>query len=111
MTDKNNENQEYVSVLTFVLLGSFYIGMYAVDNGTSVFASICSYIPFTSATVASVNALTRAVPVWQSALQLAVLFIFAIGTMRFSGKLYTSSLLLKGKRFTPKDILTFLRAK
>ena len=111
MTDKNNENQEYVSVLTFVLLGSFYIGMYAVDNGTSVFATICSYLPFTAATVASVNAISQTVPVWQSVLQLLVLFIFAVGTMRFSGKLYTSSLLLKGKRFTPRDILTFLRAK
>ncbi len=111
MTDKNNENQEYVSVITFILLGSFYIGMYAVDNGTAVFTQFCSYLPFTAPTVATVNALSGAVPVWQSILQLAVLYFFAIFTMRLSGKLYTSSLLLKGKRFTPKDIVTFMRAK
>lgn len=111
MTDKNNENQEYVSVITFLLLGSFYIGMYAVDNGTAFFTTFCSYLPFTSSTVATVNAITRACPLWQSALQLIVLFLFAIGTMRFAGKLYTSSLLLKGKRFTPRDLVTFFRSK
>ncbi len=111
MTDKNNENQEYVSVITFLLLGSFYIGMYAVDNGTAFFTTFCSYLPFTAATVASVNAITHAVPFWQSLLQLIVLYIFAIGSMRFAGKLYTSSLLLKGKRFTPKDLVTFFRSK
>lgn len=111
MTDKNNENQEYVSVITFILLGSFYIGMYAVDNGTAFFTQFCAYLPFTSATVASVNALTEAVPVWQSFLQLIVLYFFAIFTMRISGKLYTSSLLLKGKRFSPRDIVIFLRSK
>lgn len=111
MTDKNNENQEYVSIITFVLLGSFYIGMYAVDNGAAFFTSFCSYLPFTSATVATVNAITRAVPVWQSLLQLIVLWFFALVSMRFAGKIYTSSLLLKGKRFSPRDIVTFLKSK
>lgn len=111
MTDKNNENQEYVSVITFILLGSFYIGMYAVDNGTAFFTQFCAYLPFTSATVASVNALTEAVPIWQSFLQLIVLYFFAFFTMRIAGKMYTSSLLLKGKRFSPRDIIIFLRSK
>ena len=48
MTDKNNENQEYMSILTFLLLGAFYIGEYAVDNGEGVFATVCMFLPFTS---------------------------------------------------------------
>lgn len=44
MTDKNNENQEYMSILTFLLLGAFYIGEYAVDNGEGVLPPyVCSY--------------------------------------------------------------------
>lgn len=111
MTDKNNENQEYVAVLTFVLLASFYIGMFAVDNGTSSLAAVCGYIPFTAPSVACVNAVTQAVPLWQSLLSLLLLYAFAFLSLALSGKIYTSSLLLKGKRFTPRDIITFLKSR
>lgn len=111
MTDKNNENQEYVAILTFILLASFYIGEYAVDNGSGLFARICSFVPFTSPTVGCVNAIIGAVPLWESLLSLAILWGFAYLSLSLSGKIYTSSLLLKGKRFSPKDIVTFFRAK
>lgn len=111
MTDKNNENQEYVAVLTFILLASFYIGEYAVDNGNTPFSIACFYIPFTSSTVGAVNACTEAVPMWMTALSLVVLYAFALGALALAGKIYTSSLLLKGKRFTPRDIITFLKMK
>lgn len=111
MTDKNNENQEYVAVLTFLLLGSFYIGEYAVDNGGSAFARICSYVPFTSPTVGCVNAVTGSVPLWESLLSILSLYLFAAIALSLSGKIYTSSLLLRGKKFTPRDIITFLKSK
>lgn len=111
ISDKNNENQEYVSVLTFILLISFYIGMYAVDHGGSAFVRILSYIPFTSPTLGAVNAITQTAPLWESILSLIVLYICAWFAMAIAGKIYTSSLLMKGKKFTPKDIVTFLKAK
>lgn len=111
MTDKDNENQTYMSILTFVLLGSFYIGEFAVNHSSNAFVTFCSFFPFTSPTIASVNAISGGVPLWQSILSLVTLYIFAWLSLSLSGKIYTSSLLLKGKKFTPKDILTFLRSK
>lgn len=111
MTDKNNENQEYMSILTFVLLAAFYIGEYAVDNGDGLFATICMYIPFVSPTVGTVNAIGGASPLWMCILSVAVLYLCALGSIAFAGKIYTSSLLLKGKKFSPRDIITFLRSK
>ena len=111
MTDKNNENQEYMSILTFLLLGAFYIGEYAVDNGEGVFATVCMFLPFTSPTVGTVNAVGESSPLWMSLLSLAVLYGSALLSIAFAGKIYTSSLLLKGKKFSPKDIMTFLRSK
>ncbi|MBD5306729.1 MAG: ABC transporter permease [Bacteroides sp.] len=111
MTDKNNENQEYVSLLTFTLLGSFYIGMYAVDHPFTVLSQACSYIPFTAATCGSVGAISGEIPFWQSALSLLLLLGFAYYSVVFAGKLYTSSLLLKGKKFSPKDLIVFFRSK
>lgn len=111
MTDKNNENQEMVSVLTFILLGCFYISMYAVDHPESALSVICCYVPFTSPTIAAVNAITGSIPWWLSLIQLLILWGFSVISLRLAGKIYTSSLLLKGKRFTPKDIVTFLKSK
>lgn len=111
MTDKNNENQEYMAVLTFILLISFYVSEFAVDHGDTLFVRILTYIPFTSPTVGAVNAITMTSPLWESVISLVVLYFFAWFAMSFSGKIYTSSILLKGKRFSPKDIITFIKSK
>lgn len=110
MTDRNNENQEYVSVLTFTLLGSFYIGMYAVDHPGTLLTTICSFVPFTASTCATVGAVSGEVPLWESLLSALALLGFAYGAVVLAGKIYTSSLLLKGKKLSPHDILTFFRA-
>lgn len=111
MTDKNNENQSYITVLTLALLASFYIGEYAVDNASGVFALVCCYIPFTASTLLTVVSAAQEAPLWLSLTGLAVLYFFAAVTVALAGKIYTSSLLLKGKKLSPKDILTFLRSK
>ena len=111
MTDKNNENQSYVAVLTFTLLASFYIGEYAVDNSSGAFITVCSFVPFTSSTVLTVISAAKEAPLWLSLTGLGVLYVFAFLTLATAGKIYTSSLLLKGKKFTPRDILVFLKSK
>lgn len=110
ITDKDNENQAYMTVITLLLLGAFYIGQFAVDHGTSAFAVACNYIPFTSPTVGTINAISGASPVWQTILSLVVLYASAALCVIFAGKLYRSSLLLKGKQFSPRDIITFIRS-
>lgn len=110
ITDKDNENQAYMTVITFILVGTFYLGQFAVDNGNSTLAIVCSYIPFTSPTVGTVNSVSGEAPIWQTATSLAVLYVFDFFCVAFAGKLYRSSMLLKGKQFTPKDIVTFLRS-
>lgn len=111
MTDKNNENQEYIAVLTLILMSSFYIGMFAVDHGDSTFVRVLGFIPFTSPTIGAVNAITQSAPLWEAITSCVVLYFFAWLGMVFAGKIYSSSILLKGKKFTPRDIITFLRAK
>lgn len=111
LTDKDNENQAYMTVITMMLLMSFYIGEYAVTHASNFFVIFCSFFPFTAPTIASVNAVAGTTPLWQSILSLVVLYGFAFLSLSLSGKIYTSSLLLKGKKFTPKDILLFLKMK
>lgn len=111
MTDVNNENQQYMTILTFLLLGSFYLGMFAVDNPTGTLATVCAYIPFTSPTIGAVRTISADVPVWSNLLSVAILYICAFGSISIAGKIYTSSLLLRGTKFSPRDIMVFLRSR
>lgn len=111
MTDKNNENQSYVTILTLALLASFYIGEYAVDHASGAFVTVCSFIPFTSSTLLTVTSASQEVPLWLSITGLIALYAFAALSVSFAGKIYTSSLLLKGKKLSPHDILTFMKSK
>lgn len=111
MTDKNNENQSYITLLTMGLLASFYIGEYAVDHASGAFVLACSFIPFTSSTLLTVISAAQEAPLWLSLTGLAALYFFAALSVSFAGKIYTSSLLLKGKKLSPRDIVTFLKSK
>lgn len=111
LTDSNNENQQYLTILMMFVLASMYIGMYAVDHPTSVLAQICAYFPLTSPTVGAVNAITGEVPVWSSILSLIVLYACAYGSIVIGGKIYASSMLLRGSSLTPKAIMAFIKAK
>lgn len=111
MTDKNNENQSYMTVITLALLASFYIGEYAVDHATGSFAMVCAFIPFTSSTLLTVVSASQEAPLWLSLTGLAALYGFALLAVSIAGKIYTSSLLLKGKKLSPADIITFIKSK
>lgn len=111
MTDKNQENQEYMTVLTFILFFSFYIGQFSVDNASSSIATWCSFIPFTAATVGPIGTIGGQFPLWHSLLSIAVLAGCGILVLTISGKIYTSTLLLKGKKLSPRDIVTFIKSR
>lgn len=111
LTDSNNENQQYLSILMMTVLASMYIGMYAVDHPTSVLAQVCAYFPLTSPTVGAVNAITGEVPLWSSILSLIVLYACSYGAIIIGGKIYAASMLLKGASLSPKAIAAFIKAK
>lgn len=108
MSDKNNENQEYMSILTFVLLASFYIGMFAVDNLASPLTTWCLFIPFTAPTIGAVYAITPGGHLWMSLISVVLLYAFAVLGIIFSGKIYTAAIMMRGKRLSPADLVTFI---
>lgn len=110
ITDKDNENQIYMTIITFILLGAFYVGQYAIDNGASGLGLFCTLLPFTSPTVGTINAIAGTAPFWLTLASLAILYLVALLCVTLAGKLYRSSMLLKGKNFSLKDLITFIRS-
>jgi ABC-2 type transport system permease protein len=111
MSDKDNDNQGYIAILTLMLMSSFYLGEYTVDNPSSQLAIWCTYIPFTSPSIGAVGAISGELSWWESILSLGVLYASAYFIVSMAGKIYTSAMLLNGKKFSMKDILVFIKAK
>lgn len=107
MTDKDNENHGYMTLITMLLLAGFYIEQYAVEHPGMLIVRICGFIPFTAPGVATVGALSGDSTLLITVIRAAVLYIFAFIAVILSGKVYTSSLLLNGKKFSPADIFVF----
>lgn len=110
MTDRDNENQGYIAILTFLLMASFYISSFAIDNPSSTLSLWSSFIPFTSPGIGAMSAISGYLSWWQILLSLAILYATAWLCVTLAGKVYTSTMLLNGTKFTPKDIITFLKA-
>lgn len=111
MTDRDNENQGYMTIVTFIIMSSFYISIYAIDNPESALSVWCAYIPFTSPGIGTMLAISGTFNIWQSLISIVILYGCAWLSITFAGKVYTSAMLLNGTKFSPRDILTFLRAK
>jgi len=111
LSDKNNENQEYMTFLTFVLLAAFYISQYCVDNPDSILAAWCSYIPFTSSSVCVIRSVCGAMTIWETLLSLVILYLFSYLSMLFAGKIYSAGILMRGAKLSPKQLMTFFKMK
>lgn len=111
MTDRENENQGYLVIITYILLGSLYITSFAIDNPESSLAVWCSYIPFTSPGTGVLEAISGAFNIWETLLSLFILYAAAYSAVIVAGKVYTSAMLLNGTKFSLKDIMTFIKAK
>ena len=111
ISDKNSENQEYMSMLTIILLIAFYVSQYCVEHPDGAIAIWCSYIPFTSSSVDVIRIITGKMPAWEICLSLAALYGSALLSISFAGKLYTAGILMKGTKLKPKDLATFIKIK
>lgn len=111
MTDKENENQGYIAIMTFILMASVYLASFAIDNPDTSLAVWCSFIPFTSPSLGAMAAISGTLSWWGVVLSLAILYATAWLAVTVAGKVYTSAMLLNGTKFSPRDILVFIRAK
>lgn len=111
MTDKENENQGYIAILTFMLMACVYISGFAIDNPNTPLAVWCSFIPFTSPSLGAMAAISGSLSLWRVFLSLVILYATAWLSVTLSGKVYTSAMLLNGTKFSPRDILIFIKAK
>ncbi len=107
--DQASDASQFTSPIIIVMIVALYAGLGCMENPNGTFALWCSMIPFTSPIVMMVR-LPYDVPLWQIGVSVVVLYATAIGMVWLSGRIYRIGILRYGKKFTFKDIASWVKS-
>ena len=108
--DNQEDTQQFMVPITILLVFALYAGMYSMENPDGPLAFWCSMIPFTSPIVMMIR-MPFDIPLWQSLVSIALLYITSIGLTWFSGKIYRVGILMYGKKPSIKEIIKWIQFK
>ena len=106
--DQQSEASQLMAPIVLVMALAVMVGLACVDNPDGDMALWCSMIPFTSPMVMMVR-LPYAVPLWQTAVSLAVLYASAFALTLLASRVYRAGILMYGRKASYRDMLRWLR--
>jgi ABC-2 type transport system permease protein len=104
----SGETQQFMLPVTVPLIISIAVSATIINNPQSPMAFWMSMIPFTSPIIMMMR-IPFGVPVWQILLSVGILFATFAVMLYFSAKIYRIGIISYGKRFTFKDLWTWMR--
>lgn len=108
--DNVQDSQQFVMPVTIVFIFALYAGIYSVQNPDGPLAFWCSMIPLTSPVVMMVR-IPFGIPLWESLLSVAILYITAIVVVQLAAKVYRVGILMYGKKPSFMELLKWMRYK
>lgn len=108
--DQASDASQFTTPIIIVMIVALYAGLGCMENPNGTFALWCSMIPFTSPIVMMVR-LPYDVPFWQIAVSVVALYATATAIIWISARIYRIGILRYGKKFTLKEILTWIKTQ
>lgn len=105
ISGSDNENHGYLNFLTVIILISYNVCQGITSEPHSLLANVCSFIPFSSPMIAPIFAIQGSASTWLTITRLLVLSGFGIINIKFAGKIYMATLMMKGKKLSPSDLI------
>ena len=98
------EAQQIQGMISLSITVPFYLSNSLMFHPNSTLAYVMSYFPLTSPLTILIRQSITEIPVWQMALHVALLVVFAIFSIWFSGKAFRLGMLQYGRKITLKEI-------
>lgn len=108
MVDNQEDTQQYMMPVTFLLIFAFYAGFYSSQNPDGPLAFWTSLIPLTSPIV-MMTRIPFGVPWWELLLSIALLFGTVILIVALAAKIYRVGILMYGKKASYSEIIKWLK--
>ena len=98
------EAQQIQSMFSLSITVPFYLSNSLIFHPNSTLAYVMSYFPLTSPLTVLIRQSVTVIPAWQMALHVALLVVFAVFAIWFSGKAFRLGMLQYGRKITLKEI-------
>jgi ABC-2 type transport system permease protein len=96
--------------VTFLSLGSFYIGIFGLNSPTAGFVTAMSFVPFFTPLIMFLRIGMTDPALWQILISILDLLLTILGVAWLSAKIYRVGVLMYGKRPGFKEVLKAMRA-
>jgi ABC-2 type transport system permease protein len=96
--------QQMITPMTLLVVAGFMIAMFGLGKPDSPFIVITSYIPFFTPMIMFLRVGMLNIPVWETALGIAILLSTIIFLAVFGARVYRGGVLMYGKSNSFKDI-------
>jgi ABC-2 type transport system permease protein len=103
---RQEELQNITGPLTILLVGSFFLGIIAVQSPDGPLARITSLIPPLSLMTMPPRWAGGDVAWWQLALSIGLMLVAVVGLVRFAARVYAGAVLRSGPRVKVRDALS-----
>ncbi len=102
---ETQEAQQVSSIFSMTITIPFYVVTPIMMNPNGTLAMILSYIPLTAPITILMRMGFTVVPVWQIAINIFILVIFAVLGIWFAGKVFRMGMLRYGKKLSIKEVI------
>ena len=108
IVENNTDSQQFTLPVTVPLIVAFLSAIYIVNDPDSSLAVWMSMIPFTSPVVMMVRS-PFGIPIWQVVVSALILAGTFIGMTWVAAKIYSTGILMYGKKLTYKEVFKWLK--
>jgi len=105
------EAQQVSGMFSLSITIPFYVSTIIMENPNGLLAMILSFFPLSAPITVLMRMAFTVVPTWQLAINIAILFIFAIFSIWFAGRAFRMGMLQYGKKLPLKDVFKRLGEK
>ncbi|RVX47867.1 ABC-2 type transport system permease protein [Nonomuraea polychroma] len=105
LVSRQEEVNSVLTPLTTVMMATYFVAIYAVNDPTGTLATVLSYVPPFSSMIMPVRMAATEVPLWQTAASMAGMALALMAVLAFGAKVYERAVLRTGARVKLGDVL------
>jgi ABC-2 type transport system permease protein len=103
LVSRAEDAQSTATPITLIAVAGFFAAFQVVDDPTSAFATIASYVPVTAPFVVPIRFAFKTIPWWEITLSVAVMSVTIVLLIRMASRVYSGGLLHFGGRMKYRD--------
>jgi ABC-2 type transport system permease protein len=107
--DQESDVQQASLPITMLVVIPILLMTSVIQSPSSTMSTVLSMVPFFAPILMMGRIFSETPPFWQIALSIAIMIVTFFGALWVASRIYRTGILMYGKRFTPKEIIKWIR--